>query len=127
MKESTKCLLSLIGLYIFVKLYEDVSCYYIPLIKRLICKHEWKYWKMHLHCDDHRGIDNSILIRWRRCDCCGKKQEMNMLPGNWHWVKSYEYLPEDDDTIHIDVLDNISKRRESLSDKRDMKLNELLK
>ena len=117
-------LLTISGLYFFVHLYKDIK----PFIKRLLCDHEWRYWKMHLHCNQHQGIDNTVLTRWRRCECCGKKQEKNMLPGNWYWEKSNYDLPEDSDTIHFDVDINsgLSTRRESLSDKRNKKLNKIL-
>ena len=124
MKIKTKdILLTIFGLYTFVRLYNNIA----PDIKRLFCNHEWRYWKMQLHCDQHSGIDDTTLVRWRRCECCSKKQEMNMLPGNWYWENSNYDLPEDDDIIHFDVdLNNVSSRRETISDKRNKKLNQIL-
>lgn len=118
-------ILVIFGLYPFIQLYRNIKI----SVRKLFCKHEWRYWKMHLHCTQHNGIDDTILTRWRKCECCGKKQEMNMLPGNWHWEKSYDDLPEDSDTIHfdVDINNGLSKRRETLSDKRDKKLNQLFK
>lgn len=116
-------LLTFFGLYQFIQIYKELK----PFIKTLFCKHEWRHWKIHLHCKHHLGIDDTILVKWRRCECCGKKQEMNMLPGNWYWEKSYYDLPEDNDTIHFDVdLNNVLTRREALSDKRDKKINKIL-
>lgn len=118
-------ILYITGLYPFVNLYKESK----PLIKITFCKHQWSYWKSHLHCKEHQGIDDTILVKWRRCDCCGKKQEMDMLPGNWYWKKSNISLPEDSDTIHfnVDLNSGFTHRIETISDKRNKKLNQILR
>lgn len=120
-------ILTVIGIYPIIMITKSLFIEIKSLIKTLCCKHEWRYWKLHLHCTEHSGINDTVLEKWRRCDKCGKQQEMNMIPKEWGWKSSYQDLPEDSDTIHYDIeIGKYAKRRETISDIRDKKLNQIL-
>lgn len=115
-------LLTISGLYFIVHFYDK-------FLKKVFCSHKWRYWEAHLHCTQHSGINDTKFVKWKRCEKCDKQQEMNMIPKEWGWKRSNYTLPDDVDTIHFDVDINKghSIRRETLSDRRNSKLNSILK
>lgn len=34
-------------------------------------------------------LNGHQLVKWRKCNKCGKKQELSMIPGNWNWKTTY--------------------------------------
>ena len=91
---------------------------------RLFCNHDWRYWNVKLN-SKRQGIDGTVLRRWRRCEKCDKQQKLNMIPGNWNWERSNRLLPEDTDTVEVDV--RLMGEPESKSDRRDKIIDKILK
>lgn len=88
--------------------------------KQLLCDHSWRYWNVRLH-SDRSGVNGTILPRWRKCDKCHKQQQKR-ISG---WVKSIKTLPDDNDTIDVDV--RIVGEPETKQEKRDRLINNILK
>ncbi len=126
MSKTYKIILIIIGILPLIRILKDIYSTIGRELMVLFCRHQWNYWKMHIHCTEHSGIDNTIMTKWRRCDKCQKCQKLNTLPGDWTWKKSSYDLPDDTDTIHFDVKSSVLIRRETISDKRDKKINQIL-
>lgn len=100
----------------------NIYRFLLDSIKKIFCKHDFKYWKMRF-ISNRESLNNVEMIRWRECQSCGKKQELNRTPGNWKWVRTGKELPINTDTIDVNVY---LVGEESKSDKRDKLIDSIL-
>lgn len=104
----------------FLRFYVD---FYSVFFKKTFCNHDYKFWKMRMIIED-RYLNNREMVKWRKCNKCGKKQELSMKPGDFKWKKTYRDLPDNKNIIDVEL-----KRvgHESKSEKRNRIINSLLK
>jgi hypothetical protein len=124
MKLYIKVILTIIGLYPIIQLFGSMITLFSEFVKILFCDHNYRYWNVHLK-STHSGINDTVLTKWRKCEKCEKQQELDMRPGVWDWKKSDYDLPEDTDTIVVNV--KLFGEEETKSEKRERKIDLILK
>jgi hypothetical protein len=65
------------------------------------------------------------VTKWRRCDKCNRKQELDTRPGSCGWKKSNYNLPENTDIVIINV--KLIGDSETLQEKRNKTIDKILK
>lgn len=108
----------------YISMYYSISL----LTRRYFCSHNYIYWKMRMVVDNKNSHLNHLngrqLVKWRKCDKCGKKQELSMIPGNWKWKTTYRNLPDSINVIDVEIR---QLGEEAKSEKRDRLINQILK
>lgn len=108
----------------YMSLYESISV----LTKQTFCNHNYRFWKMKMLVynkkSNLRHLDGREMLKWRKCNKCGKKQELSMIPGEWKWKKTYRNLPDNKNVIDVEIR---QLGEETKSEKRDRLINQILK
>lgn len=105
-------------------LYKSISTF----TKQTFCNHDYRFWKMRMVVDNQNSslkhLHGNEMVKWRKCDKCGKKQELSMIPGEWHWKTTYNNLPDSTNVIDVEIR---QLGEETKSEKRDRLINQILK
>lgn len=125
-------ILSITGLIIFVRLYQDIVRLYQdikPLVKIMSCDHVYQTWDMRIDASDSQDLKRFhgkvFKDAFRKCVKCEKQaEELSMIPGKFGWKKTYKELPKNQTVIDVEV---IGFNEETKAMKRDRVINSILK